>query len=83
MNIIVLSERDPDPRGGRYVLVESDDEGRYHGTGFGHRDGSDTIYISKAEDDEDLSTSISAAKNWARGNGVSVVYVRDAATRLE
>jgi hypothetical protein len=59
------------------VLIEEDDSGKWFGTGFGMSvDGKEVIYVSQAETDESYSSALDSASEWAKHNGVTLIYVR-------
>jgi hypothetical protein len=76
--VIELSPSDSDPpEGGKWVLIEEDENGEWFGTGFGSSvEGEETLYISKGDSDASYEAAISSASDWARSNHVDAIYVR-------
>ena len=60
-----------------YLLVEASDDGRFFGSGWGHRPSGEVVfYMSAAESDVSLEAALAAAREWAAQRGVSRVWVQ-------
>lgn len=60
-----------------WLAVEASDDGRFVGTGWGHKSSGECVfYISVAESDLTLEGAVEAAAQWGAEHGVDRVWVQ-------
>ena len=61
----------------RWLFVEANDEGGFHGSGWSRKpDGESVFYGSLSEDDVNLEKALAAAESWAEKYSVPKIWVQ-------